>query len=281
MEATYSNWRTISVVKPSGIPPVTYQTKITKTKVIPLYRMADPKGETDDVFVLYTDSYCNKAKRYTKHGVYPCTSLMPVEDMKLDLIDDQMTLDMVHNCEAIGVEVHDGDKEVGWKSFTPTVRNPPAIAIDNLAKYFVKSEKESKTEEETVEVSQVSVSEPKEAQETPEVQEAIVPAMVEKIEVMEEKRVSKKVDVSTDNILENEPAHHYVPQPKGQKGRPRKVYDDPAFDALYRSIPKLIKCTGCGKEINITNPLIYIDKARRSGIDVSKLMANFHCRSCS
>ena len=289
MEATFSNWRTLNITKPSGLPPVVWQTKITKTKVIPLYRMATPKGETDEVFVLYADSFCNKSKRYTNKGVFPYTSLMPLEDMKPELINEQMSIDMVNNCESIGVEISDGDKEVCWKPFVPAEKVAPAfpLSMESIAKYYIKAEKPVKDDEdEKVEVAQVTA--------TTETVSNPVPEMVTVIEGMETKRSEKSIGTvtstpvepkqiitydSTKSVVTNEPSYHYEPKAKGQKGRPRKVYDDPVFDALVRSVPKTIKCQGCGKEVIIA-PLNIIDRANNLKVEVSKLLADYRCRSC-
>ena len=294
MEATFSNWRTLNITKPSGLPPVVWQTKITKTKVIPLHRMANPKGETDEVFVLYADSFCQKTKRYSNKGIFPYTSLMPLEDMKPELINEQMSIDMANNCESIGVEISDGDKEVGWKPFAPAEKVAPAfpISMETIAKYYVKAEKPVKNEEdeeEKVEVAQVTATTT-----NPDNPSNPVPEMVGVISGMEEKRIEKDTGNitltptvpkqviaydSTKSVTANEPSYHYEPKAKGQKGRPRKVYDDPVFDALVRSIPKTIKCQGCGKEVIIA-PLNIIDRANNLKVEVSKLLADYRCRSC-
>lgn len=270
MKASFSNWRTEVPVKSSGLDPIIYLTKITKTKVIPLYRLADHKGESQDIVCYLCSSFDIKTNEYTEKTVYPFLSIVSVKD-EIKTPNEQISLDMVHNCNSFGIEVQDGIKEEGWKGFEPSAVNPCIIPIDDLSKYYKK------------EIAPVLDARPIKSSEVigdtvTEVAEVIGAVKVTKVEERKEKAFVK-VDASI-NVVENEPPYHFASQPKGQRGRPRKVYDDPEFDALIRSIPHSLPCKGCGKDIMIV-PLNFIDKALRvMKVDVKDLLANYKCRSC-
>jgi len=254
IQATFSNWRTEVSGKSSGLDPIVYSTKITKTKVIPLYRLANEKGESQDIVCYLCDSFDIKTNEYVQKVVYPALSIVSVKD-EIKTTNEQMSLDMIHNCNSFGIEVQDGIKEEGWKSFIPSVVVPTVIPLDDLTKYY-KAVVEPVLENDIVKVAEVIAEE-----------------KVEKVE-----KVIKKVDPSL-SVCVNEPPYHFVAKVKGQKGRPRKVYDDPDFDALVMSIPHTIVCKGCGKDI-ILAPLNIIDRARGRGIEVKELLSSFKCRSC-
>jgi len=260
MKASFSNWRTEVSVKPSGLDPIIYLTKITKTKVIPLYRLADHKGESQDIICYLCSSFDIKTNEYTEKTVYPFLSIVSAKD-EIKTPNEQISLDMVHNCNSFGIEVQDGIKEEGWKQFTPAAVNPSIIPIDDLSKYY-KKEVEPTLDEKVIKPLEV----------------VGVTGVTGVIEERKEKAFVK-VDASI-NVVENEPPYHFASQPKGQRGRPRKVYDDPDFDALIRSIPHTLPCKGCGKDIMIV-PLHFIDKALRvMKVEVKDLLANYKCRSC-
>ena len=275
MQASISDWRTEVPCKASGESPIIYQTKITKAQVIPLYRLATPKGETQDVIVFMAESFDVKTLTYTKREVYPILSLIPVIEAKLS--HDQIALDMIHNCKALGIEVQDGIKEDGWKQFKPTIALPATIPIDDLTKYYTK-EKEDTIHIEDVKIQEkVRIEKPLEAPAT----EGVLIKESEKTGIISGIKVkAEKVTVNPDESVSlHEPSFTLVPQPKGKKGRPRKVYDDPVFDALVRSIPHSVPCKGCGKDIIIV-PLNIIDRARALKIDALELVSNYKCRSC-
>lgn len=257
MQATFSNWRTEVSSKSSGLDPIVYSTKITKTKVIPLYRLANEKGESQDIVCYLCDSFDIKTNEYAQKAIYPALSIVSVKD-EIKTTNEQMSLDMIHNCNSFGIAIQDGTKEEGWKAFTPSIVVPTVIPLDDLTKYY-KAVVEPVLENGIVKVAEVIVEE-----------------AVTKIEKVE--KVIKKVDPSL-SVCANEPPYHFVAKAKGQKGRPRKVYDDPDFDALVMSIPHTIVCKGCGKDI-ILAPLNIIDRARGRGIEVKELLSGFKCRSC-
>ena len=274
MTATMSDWRKEVPCKVSGEAPILYQTKITKTKVIPLYRLADSKGETQDVVTFLCDSFDAKTLSYSKKVPFPIPSLIPFDELSpeanLKLSQDQLALDMIHNCKAFGIEVQDGIKQEGWKQFSPVIALPATIPIDDLTKYYKK--------EDTVSLEDVTIQDKTRIENPLEVPltEGIVIKESEK--VRETPRIVVKVDPAT-SVFENEPSYHLVPQPKGKKGRPKKVYDDPEFDALVKSIPHSVACKGCGKDI-IINPLNIIDRARAMKIEALDLVSGYKCRSC-
>ena len=272
MQASMSDWRTETPCKASEDEPIIYLTKITKTKVIPLYRLANNSGESQDIICFSCDSQDPKTLTYSKKVIYPAASILSVKD-EIKTTDLQMSEDMIHNCMSLGISIQDGPKDEGWKQFSPIPVNPCLIPLDDLTKYY------KKTEETTID--DISPLSPRE-----EVRddEPIEPLEVEELteddsqEKPENARVVEKVDPSI-SVTEHEPSFHFVPQPKGQRGRPRKVYDDPEFDALVRSIPHSVPCKGCGKDI-ILVPLNVIDRARVAGKDVSEFVLNYRCRSC-
>lgn len=269
MQASISDWRKELPCKVSGDSPIIYHTKITQTKVIPLYRLADSKGETQDVVCFLCDSFDEATLSYTKKVPFPIPSIIPVTDGKFTHM--QLELDMIHNCKSIGIEVQDGIKEEGWKQFKPVVAMPATIPIDNLSKFY---EKEDKVElaNVTTTTTETMIQNPSEVVKV----EDIMKKEAEKVRIIP--RIVVKVDPTT-SVFENEPPHHFEPQPKGKKGRPRKIYDDPEFDALVKSIPHTVACKGCGKEI-IINPLNIIDRARALKVEVLDLVAGYKCRSC-
>jgi hypothetical protein len=141
--------------------------------------------------------------------------------------------------------------------------------LDDLSKYYKKDE--------------VSVEEITKAN-APSINNSTNQQVIEeqKEEKKEEKKEKKEKIAKLDPSLSvslNEPPYHFVPQPKGQRGRPKKVYDDPIFDALVKSIPHAVPCKDCGKEIIIV-PLNIIDRARAMNIEVKELLSTYKCRSC-
>ena len=260
MQATFSNWRTEDSGKSSGLDPIVYSTKITKTKVIPLYRLANEKGESQDIICYLCDSFDIKTNEYAQKVVYPALSIVSVKD-EIKTTNEQMSLDMIHNCSSFGIVVQDGIKEEGWKAFIPSIVVPTVIPLDDLTKYY-KAVVVPVLEDGIVKVAEVIAEE-----------------SVTKIEKAEKiEKVIQKVDPSL-SVSINEPPYHFAVKAKGQRGRPRKVYDDPDFDALVMSIPHTIVCKGCGKDI-ILAPLNIIDRARGRGIEVKELLSGFKCRSC-
>jgi len=258
MQATFSNWRTEVSGKSSGLDPIVYSTKITKTKVIPLYRLANEKGESQDIICYLCDSFDIKTNEYAKKAVYPALSIVSVKD-EIKTTNEQMSLDMIHNCNSFGIVVQDGIKEEGWKAFIPSIVVPTVIPLDDLTKYY-----------KTVGIVKVEKVE--------EVSEVIGVDVVAEENVEKVEKVIQKVDPSL-SVSINEPPYHFAVKAKGQRGRPRKVYDDPDFDALVMSIPHTIVCKVCGKDI-ILAPLNIIDRARGRGIEVKELLSGFKCRSC-
>jgi hypothetical protein len=183
---------------------------------------------------------------------------------------------MIHNCSALGIEVQDGIKEDGWKQFEPTIALPATIPIDDLTKYYKKEDNVSLAD---VTTEKVRVQNPSEVPSEVPIVEGVITVItkeVEKVKIIPREKVSVNPG---ESVSLHEPSYTLVAQPKGKKGRPRKVYDDPVFDALVRSIPHSVPCKGCGKDIIIV-PLNIIDRARALKIDALELVSNYKCRSC-
>ena len=259
------SWRSEVQITASGELPIVYTTKITKTKVIPIYRDADCNGESQDIVCFLCDSFDAKTNVYTQKITYPYLSIVSASD-SIKTTNSQITMDMQHNCNSLGIQVQDGIKEEKWEQFTPIVTNPAIIPIDDLSKYY------RKDIEEITKINNPTGNELNEQ-----------PAHSEKVEEPKEEKKEKKEKVAkldpSLSVSLNEPPYHLVSQPKGQKGRPRKVYDDPIFDALVRSIPHSVPCSGCGKEIIVVS-LNIIDRARAMNIEVKELLSTYKCRSC-
>ena len=276
-QLSFPDWRKIVPCKPSDDEPIVYQSKISKTNVIPIYRLAGPKGESQDIVCLLVDSlsFNMELETFSKQEIFPAYHLTIAGEPIVDHV--QMGLDMIQNCKALGIEVQDGIKEDGWKPFSPTIVNKGTIPLDNLGKFY---EKVANVKLEDVTTTEnVRIQNPSEVPTT----EVVTITESEKTRIIpriEEKNKTVRVSVNPDESVSlNEPAFHFVPQPKGQRGRPRKVYDDPVFDALVRSIPHTVACKGCGKDI-ILAPLNIIDRARALKVEVSAMLSDYRCRSC-
>ena len=136
MTVSFPDWQTETIIEANKeLVPVVYQTKITKTQVIPIYRLADNKGETQDIVVLEVNSF----DKLTKKSIFPHASIVPVTEGKFSL--EQLVIDMIHNCNALGITVQDGIKDEGWKPFKPLISLPATIptTMEDILKLSEKS----------------------------------------------------------------------------------------------------------------------------------------------
>ena len=290
MTASFSTWRIETPIEPSGNLPIIYQTKITKTKVIPLYRLADSKGETQDVIVYMVDSFDKELKEYLKKETYPIPSLMPVIESKLS--HEQIALDMIQNCLALGLKVEDGEKEEGWKGFVPKASLPPTIPMDDLTKYY------DKVIEPILETSNVinttissnvveikkeivydgNVGYVKQGKETEEGQEIYILSErgrgMPKQFIMIENKFKGLKEIREELALTNTTTTG-IPK---HKGRVRVNPISEELENLFNLGHRVTKCCECGKDIGIQQA--FVEKAKNMGVDPIWLISNYKCRSC-
>jgi hypothetical protein len=252
MKETITEFRTETECKSSGLSPVIYQTKITKKQLIPLFRVATSKRETGDILCLVCDSFDPKLKVYTQRISYPYLSLVAAEEVNEKRMNqtsnEQMTLDMAHNCLALGIQVQDGEKEEGWKAFEPAKVLASVIPLGDLTRYY--------NEVKTLNPAEVVAA-----------KEVITPKIV----------VPEGQVEDPDKFVE--PPYHMEHPAAGKRGPPHKVYEDKAFDTAIKAIPAKVQCKGCGKEVVIV-PLNIMERSKKSGVAPDEILKDYKCRSC-
>jgi hypothetical protein len=247
-----TEFRTETPCQSSGLTPIVYQTKITKKQLIPIYRKATSKGETGEVVCIVCDSFDPKQKVYTQKIPFLYLSIVATEEVNEKQMkvtsDDQMNLDMAHNCLSLGIQVQDDEKEEGWKAFVPVKVLASNIPLGDLTQYY----------------NQAKVLTPAEVSSA-------------KVVITPKAEVSEGQNEDPDKFVE--PPHHFEHPAAGKRGPPHKVYEDPVFDAAIKSIPNKIQCKGCGKDVVIV-PLNIMERAKKQGIEPAEIIKNYKCRSC-